>query len=583
MPEGSFESSASATIPHGRDEHVQTVALYKDGVEVRRWKLPGPASIAASKPSSSGGDELRVANDKKMQPAKRDIGDLARDAALAAGYPAWIADLASQIARRAIKDGRTEEDALFIAAVAAKLLAQGYSLEIAEAAGCKAADLLAAGYSPGSAFAGALAYAEGLQAGLCKHCADSAALAAANAAQDAMSRDPAVAAAMEIGDLPMEVAEQALAAGRAAGRACMEGPKLAVAAAVKGAVPPPKQQLSAALSPPRKKVEKVGEEEAEARRKARKEAEDRVRRQAAERAKLAAAERARKEVEERARREKAERERMAAIEKAKKEAEERIRREADERARRLAQEEEKRLKAAARRKELDLQQIRRAAEAAVLAEQAAADKRAAREEAARARATAVLAPAQDAHAAAAGRAAARAIAAGRDEDSAAAAGHAAALQSYGGGAGGTPSELTVSAQEGEEIPSQMIEGVHEQAGAADFVPGQSPELDELRRQGYDVRLLGERDEELRKWSVPETEPDESMLVAQLDLALQFSKLGHPYDELKDAELNHEIHDEALPVSEVSEVRKVIIQEHILQERMRMSEPTSSSMMDCILM
>jgi hypothetical protein len=87
--------------------------------------------------------------------------------------------------------------------------------------------------------------------------------------------------------------------------------------------------------------------------------------------------------------------------------------------------------------------------------------------------------------------------------------------------------------------------------------------------GYDVRLLGERDEELRKWRLEGA--DEPQLLASLEAALKPSELGLVYDSKRESKLSVDAFNDVLPMSVINAARERVIQEHVIQERLRRDE------------
>ena len=87
--------------------------------------------------------------------------------------------------------------------------------------------------------------------------------------------------------------------------------------------------------------------------------------------------------------------------------------------------------------------------------------------------------------------------------------------------------------------------------------------------GYDVRLLGERDEELRKWRLEGA--DEAQLLASLEAALKPSELGLVYDSKRESKLSVDAFNDVLPMSVINAARERVIQEHVIQERLRRDE------------
>ena len=103
--------------------------------------------------------------------------------------------------------------------------------------------------------------------------------------------------------------------------------------------------------------------------------------------------------------------------------------------------------------------------------------------------------------------------------------------------------------------------------------GQREKAEQARRamalNGYDVRLLGERDEELRKWRLEDA--DEAQLLASLEAALKPSELGLVYDSKRESKLSVDAFNDVLPMSLINAARERVIQEHVIQERLRRDE------------
>jgi len=93
-------------------------------------------------------------------------------------------------------------------------------------------------------------------------------------------------------------------------------------------------------------------------------------------------------------------------------------------------------------------------------------------------------------------------------------------------------------------------------------------LEELHALGYEVKLLGKNDEQLRKWELSAGKADETNVIAKLDAAFMPTKLGRAYDAVREASLDAAYRvDDALPVSATELSRRMVIQEHVIQERL----------------
>lgn len=221
----------SATV---RERSNQTVALFKDGIEVRRWELPSGASKTLERPPSPIRGTLRHASlDILLAPGARAVRDAATAAALCTGHPPWIAEFAGKSAMSRLIDGRPPSslvapaEALLIGHITAELLGRGLPEELVQRGADKSTELYLAGFSSGGAYAGGVAYACALHDGR-GDAADSAAVAAANMVDDAADADPEVAEMISRGRISPELLEKALSADEAAGMAA------AMAAAVDG-------------------------------------------------------------------------------------------------------------------------------------------------------------------------------------------------------------------------------------------------------------------------------------------------------------------------------------------------------------
>ena len=218
----SAPTSGVATV---RERSSQSVALYKDGVEVRRWELPGAKRQLERPPALLKGKMREATSDLLLAPGARAIRDNAFAAALREGHERWIAEIAGNVAMEAVIDGRSPAEALLMGAIAAELLTRGFPEELARLGASKGGDMLLAGFSPGSSFAGGIAYAYALRDGCSDHCAHTAALSAANTAEDAADEDAEIYEGLSRGDIAADILKKCLDAGEAAGVVCTEGPE----------------------------------------------------------------------------------------------------------------------------------------------------------------------------------------------------------------------------------------------------------------------------------------------------------------------------------------------------------------------
>jgi len=218
----------SATV---RERSNQTVALFKDGIEVRRWELPSGARQTLERPPPPIRGTLRHASlDILLAPGARAVRDSATAAALRTGHPPWIAEYAGKSAMSRLIDGRSlslvaPAEALLIGQITAELLGRGLPEELVQRGAGKSEELYLAGFSSGGAYAGGVAYACVLHDGR-SDAADSAAISAANMVDDAADADPEVAEMVSRGQISPELLEKALSAGEAAGMAAaVDGPE----------------------------------------------------------------------------------------------------------------------------------------------------------------------------------------------------------------------------------------------------------------------------------------------------------------------------------------------------------------------
>jgi len=452
------------------------------------------------------------------------------------------------------------------------LLRRGFSPELAEAAAKKAAELLQADFSPGAAALGGSASAEALEAGCSKHCADEAALASAKAAEVAGDRDPEVALALADGHpdaVPSDVYNAVLAAGRAAGKVCMtksggargggHGGSVVDALLAKGFSPAESaaagqkalELLKAGFSMGAAYAGGIGYAEG---------LKDGLSKHCANTAALAAARYA-QTVGDR------DPYVRAALQR-------------DEVPSEVLEESLAAAKDAGRR---CMNSVGGADNGSVMQHLISRGypqelARAAAKKAAELR-NAGYSPGS---AYAGGIAFGEALANGCSRHCADRAALAAAA--VADKAGKRHRKIRQQLQEGT-MPDDVFEAATKAGAAAakncmedrdaevsrdddDDLEGLS--ADELRRRGYDVRLLGERDKELRKWTLPSSaadSSDETSLLAQLDAAFQPSKLGAVYDQEKDSMLNVDVLDEHLPVQVADAARRSVIQEHVIQERL----------------
>jgi len=107
-------------------------------------------------------------------------------------------------------------------------------------------------------------------------------------------------------------------------------------------------------------------------------------------------------------------------------------------------------------------------------------------------------------------------------------------------------------------------------------------LEELEALGYDVRLLDERDEVLRKWGLAAADNDETRLLATLDTAFQPSKLGSLYDVKREQTLDVDRYEQVLPLTADGIARQAVVEEHVIQERLREREEAKREA-ECALM